>query len=226
MLAVIANPWVSSTLQRFDVRTGRSVGGGHVVSNRLVTMEVAGDGRSVVTSSPERDVVVRDTSTWRTLRRWPVRAAAAALSPDGRTLLTGDAEGAVRFLDLDTGTLRLGAGGHDGAVVRGEFSLEYGKLAITAGADPGMIAWDAARASAGETLGGHAGQVTGLAFSDDGGTLYSSSMDGKVLVSDLEGSRLGGRPFAIPRKRDGPRFSLRHDGREARRSGTTTGRSR
>ena len=67
VLAVVADPYVSSTLQRFDARTGRRLGGGRVVSNGLVTMQVTRDGRRVVTSSPDRDVVIRDTTTWRTL---------------------------------------------------------------------------------------------------------------------------------------------------------------
>ena len=159
-------------------------------------MKLTSDGRSVVTSSPERDVVVRDTSTWRTLRHWPVRAAAAALSPDDRTLLVGDAGGAVRFLDL-----AAASSGPAPEATTGRWSGRNSARMARRRSRPartGMIVWDVARASAGETLGGHAGQVTGLVFSDDGETLYSSSLDGKVMVSDLEGSRRLGRPFAVP----------------------------
>ena len=76
-----------------------------------------------------------------------------------------------------------------------------------------MIVWNVARASAGETLEGHAGQVSGLAFSADGATLYSGGLDSKIVIWDLAGGRRLGRPFAIPDKAD-PRFALRHDGRE------------
>ena len=60
-----------------------------------------------------------------------------------------------------------------------------------------MIVWDVERASAGETLEGHAGQVTGLAISRDGATLYTGGLDSKV--ADL-GSRR--RPPPRPPVRD------------------------
>ena len=67
-----------------------------------------------------------------------------------------------------------------------------------------MIVWNVARASAGETLEGHAGQVSGLAFSADGATLYSGGFDSKIVIWDLAGSDRLGRPFAIPDKAETP----------------------
>ena len=62
-----------------------------------------------------------------------------------------------------------------------------------------MIVWDVQRAASGETLQGHAGEITGLAISRDGGTLYTSGVDGNVLVWDLTGNRRLGRAVAIGR---------------------------
>ena len=56
--------------------------------------------------------------------------------------------------------------------------------------------WDVEQAAARETLAGHAGQITGLRFSPDGRTLYSSGSDGKVLIWDLAGDRRLVRPFS------------------------------
>src|SRR5262249_48337731 len=48
-----------------------------------------------------------------------------------------------------------------------------------------------------ETLSGHTGGVTGLALSRDGRTLYSASLDGRIIVWDLGGAHRLGRPFTI-----------------------------
>ena len=71
-----------------------------------------------------------------------------ALSPDGRTLLVGGADGSVRFLDLGTGAVRP-ARDATTARWRGRRSARTGETAITAGADAGMLVWDVERASAG-----------------------------------------------------------------------------
>ena len=197
IMAVVADPFVSSTLQRFDASTGRPVGPARVVSNLLVTMLVSSDGRRVVTSSTETDTVVHDATTLRPLRRWPRRPTRSALSPDGRTLLLGGADGSVGFLDLRRGTVREASGGHDSAVERAAFSPD-GTSAVTAAADARILVWDVERASVREALTGHSGQVSGLEFSDDGETLYSSGLDSKVVFWDLAGSQRLGRPFAIP----------------------------
>ena len=67
---------------------------------------------------------------------------------------------------------------------------------MTAGEDGRSIVWNAAHADEiSETLAGHAGQITGLAFSPDGATLYSSALDGRVFIWDLSGARRLGSPF-------------------------------
>ena len=74
-----------------------------------------------------------------------------------------------------------------------------GATAVTAGEDKRAIVWDVRRAVAIDTLAGHSGQLTGLAISRDGRTLYTSALDGKVLVWDLAGDRRLGRPFPTGR---------------------------
>jgi WD40 repeat protein len=164
----------------------------------------------------------------RVLRRYPVGAIRAALSPDGRTLLAGAGDGSVRFLDLVSGAVRMGAGRHDGAVVRAAFSAD-GRTAVTAGEDNRLLVWDARRAAVTETLSGHAGRITGLAISPDGRTLYTGALDGRVLVWDLAGDRRLARAFAtgrgdaVPVPQGAPSwpllhrpplsYALRHDGR-------------
>jgi WD40 repeat protein len=83
-----------------------------------------------------------------------------------------------------------------------------------------MIVWNVERAAAGETLEGHAGQITGLAISRDGRTLHTAALDGNVLIWDLAGTRRLGRPFdTVPAGQgegedfDPPSYALRPDGR-------------
>jgi WD40 repeat protein/DNA-binding SARP family transcriptional activator len=214
LVAAIALPPAGGTsLQRFDTRTGRPLGRERHVSNDLVTLMLTRDGRRLVTTGLNEDTVIRDASTLRSLRRLPVGAEQAALSPDDRTLLVGGRDGSVHFLDLNTDNVRRASGRHAGAVVESAFS-EDGRTAITAGEDGQLIVWDVKRATAGETLEGHAGQITGLAISRDSSTLYTTGLDGKVLIWDLAGARRLGRSFQAGRNNaDMPRFALSPDGR-------------
>ena len=78
-----------------------------------------------------------------------------------------------------------------------------------------MIVWDVRHAAQSETLAGHPGRITALAISRDGPTLYSSALDGKVLIWDLAGAHRLGRPFAVGPDSLGdlPRYALSPDGR-------------
>jgi WD40 repeat protein len=213
LFAAIALPPAGGTvIQRYDARSGESVGGSRHVSRDLVTLMLTTDGRHVVINSGE-DATVHEARTLRPLRSWPVRAQEAALGPDGRTMIAGAADGSVRFLDLVTGEVTLASGRHDRGVVRAAFSPD-GRLAITAGEDERLIVWDVERASAEETLEGHTGQITGLAIRRASPTLYSSSLDSKLLIWDLAGDRRLGRPFKVgPDNPEGPRYALSPDGR-------------
>ena len=139
LFAIVRLPWGAS-IQRFDARNGRPLGGDQSVTrpgrergSPQVTLMVTRDGRRLVTSIDGGPTVLHDARTLRPLKRFPVGAEQAALSPDDRTLLAGGRDGAVRFLDLVTGKLRTASTRHDGAVVRAAFSAD-GRTAVTAGA--------------------------------------------------------------------------------------------
>ena len=147
------------------------------------------------------------------VRRLPVRAEAAALAPDDRTMLAGRDDGSVRFADLETGTVHTASGRHESPVSRAAFSPD-GKVAVTGSDDGHLIVWDVATRTVSETLAGHAQRITGLAFSPDGATLYSSALDGKVFVWDLSGTARLGRRFAFGTGNEvaGARYGLSSDG--------------
>jgi WD40 repeat protein len=220
LVAMLVNRTGTIGLQRYDARSGRQVGAQRLLGRSLVDpaspsgpdLAVAA-GRVLTTQSERmrlRDqatgrliaggsaglTLIRDSRSLRPVKRVAAGADQSALSPDGRTLLLGDPDGSVRFLALDTGRARRGAGRHAGAVVAAAFAAD-GRTAVTAGEDNRAIVWDVATAAAVETLSGHTGAVTGLALSRDGGTLYSAALDGRILVWDLAGARRLGRPFTI-----------------------------
>jgi DNA-binding SARP family transcriptional activator/WD40 repeat protein len=211
--AIALAPAGGTVLRRFDARSGRPLGNEMHVSRDLVTLMLTGDGRRLVTTRLDQGTLISDARTLRPLRRLPIGAEQAALSPDDRTMLVGGRDGSVLFLDLNTGNVRRASGRHAGAVVRATFSAD-GHTAVTAGEDDRLIVWDVERAAAGETLEGHAGQITGLAISRDSSTLYTTSLDGKVLIWDLAGARRLGRPFKAGRDNpEFPRAALSPDGR-------------
>ena len=180
-------------VQRFDARTGRALGPERSVARRPVYVElmVAGDGRRVVTTSPEDGTTIFDARTLRLLKRLPGHAERAALSPNDRTMVVGGRDGSVRFLDLATGNIRIASGHHTGAVVRAAFSAD-GRTAITGGEDSRVIVWNVGRAAAHETLEGHTAPVT--ASGDQ-----SRRPDALQRRPGRQGHRLGSRRRPPPR---------------------------
>ena len=75
--------------------------------------------------------------------------------------------------------------------MRAAFSAD-GRIAVTAGEDNRVIVWNVERAAAAETLAGHAAQITGLAISRDGQTLYTRR-------ARRQGPDLGSRRHPPPR---------------------------
>jgi len=225
VVAMVHNQTGAIGMQRYDARSGRllgpqrlverPIGGDGPESSETPALEISAAGQvlttqagltrfrdletgRLVTIGPRGLTEIRDPRTLRVVRRLDAGADVSALSPDGRTLLLGERDGSVGFLDLGTGRVRPGSGRHAGAVVTAAFSSD-GRTAVTAGEDNRAIVWHVPGAAAVETLSGHTGTVTGLALSHDGRTLYSASLDGRILVWDLGGARRLGRPFTIDR---------------------------
>ena len=84
----------------------------------------------------------------------------------------------MRFVDLSSGSVRVGGGRHGDRVIGAVFRAD-GRRAVTAGADNRAIVWDVARAAPADTLEGQTGNLTGVAISPDGRTLYTSALPGR-----------------------------------------------
>jgi WD40 repeat protein len=155
-------------------------------------------GAQVVTSSAPADVtVIRDAATLQPRRRLRGGDTRGVLSPNGRLVAFGAADGSVRILDLHTGVLRTTPDRHDGAVTDLRFTPDARTL-LTAGADGRLIEWNVTDAQRIETFTGHAGSVSQIAIAPDGRTAYTAGEDGTVIAWDLAGDKRLGRPFTAP----------------------------
>ena len=197
----------SGIMKRWDARTGR------VLTRRdagkdLTVIGVLGGGRLLTSRAAIAELVVRNTSTLRPLRRLQVDRppTVSTLSPDGRVVAMGATDGSMRFLDLRTSSMRTASGRHEAPVRAARFTADGGML-VTAGDDAKVMVWDVATATPRETLSGHSAPVRDLALSPDGGTAYSASLDRSAIAWDLAGDDRLGR--LVPDRPSGSRRSRR-----------------
>ena len=182
-------------MKRWDARTGRVLSQ-QDAGKDLTVIGFLGGGRLLTSRAAIPELVARDASTLRPLRRLHVDRppTVSTLSPDGRVVAMGAADGSVRFLDLRTGSMRTASGRHDAPVRAARFTADGGTL-VTAGDDAKVMVWDVATATPRETLSGHSAPVRDLALSPDGGTAYTVSLDGSAIAWDLAGDDRLGRRF-------------------------------
>ena len=153
----------------------------------------------VTSSGAERATVIRDAATHGPCAASRAGSALAALSPDGRVVALGGADGSVRLLDLQTGDLRIATDRQGAAVTDLRFAPDSRTL-LTAGVDGRVIEWNVADGRRIETFTGHAGTVSRVTIAPDGQTAYSAGQDGTVIAWDLAQNRRLGRPFTAPQE--------------------------
>ena len=110
-----------------------------------------------------------------------------AVSADGRTAVSGGADGTVRVWDLAGTAAPRVLTGHDREVAAVAVSAD-GRTAVSSGRDGTVRVWDLAGTAAPRVLTGHIGTVAAVAVSADGRTAVSGGADGTVRVWDLAGT--------------------------------------
>jgi DNA-binding SARP family transcriptional activator/WD40 repeat protein len=221
-------------LDRWSLPGGRRLSTTRIGSGGLLAARLVGDGTRVILVRA-RGVSEFDTRSLLRVRSVAIAPtgsapSAAAVSPDGRTIVIGAQNGRVSFIDLSTGAARIGAGRHNSSVSNVVYAPD-GRTVTTTGGDDKLIVWDPGTARPAEVLSGPAAQPGGAATSADGQTLYTVSLDGVVLEWDLTGDRRFGRRVKLgaglrccgPVSPQAPPLALSPDGsRFAARVGAST----
>jgi cytochrome c len=115
----------------------------------------------------------------------PVRAV--AVSPDGRTALSGSFDQSAIFWDIDKGTAAQVLRFHDGAV-NAAAALPDGRF-LTGGEDGRIAVWRVGGTAPAQVIEAHKGPIAGLALSADGALIGSASWDGTARVTRLADGR-------------------------------------
>jgi WD40 repeat protein len=108
-------------------------------------------------------------------------------SPDGRSVVSGSADGTVR-LWRDDGRTQVFRG-HQGSVVDVAVSPSGDRIAST-GADGTVRLWDPAREQQVGLLRGHDGSANAVRFGPNGTQIVSAGTDGTVRIWDVASARL------------------------------------
>ncbi|MEO1387917.1 MAG: AAA-like domain-containing protein [Cyanobacteria bacterium J06634_6] len=120
-----------------------------------------------------------------------------AFSSDGNTLVSGNADGEIRVLDL-SGEQQTLLFGHQGAVVSLSFSPD-GEILASASSDGTVKLWDLSKNDQ-ATISNYRGEIIygkfrpaslSPSFSPDGETIAAASEDGVIRLWDLQGNEKG-----------------------------------
>src|SRR5512132_494935 len=190
----------------------------------MFAMAFAPNGSGLVTTRDNGPTLLWDPGLT-TVRRYAIGAQGVAVSPDGSVaaLIENSDEhnaGTVSFLNLRSGDVRTGSGGHHGGYktkyeAAGVTFTHDGHSVLTVGNDSRLLIWDVATASMRTTLA-ETGDLPlrGPALSADGTTAYTTDRNRDVVVWDLSGSHRLDRPFTAGMGFPGwPWFAMSPDGR-------------
>jgi len=183
-------------VDRWSLPSGRRLSTTRIGSDALFALRLVDAGSRLVVVAA-RGIGVYRAHSMRLLRSvailpTPASPSAAAISPDGRTIVIGSRTGSVSLVDLSTGDARRGFGGQGGPVAGVVYSPD-GQTVVTVGDDNRVTVWDPKITAPVAVLTGPLGQVQNAEVSPDATTLYTASLDGVVLAWDLTGNRRFGR---------------------------------
>ena len=189
--STLASGSADATVRLWDSRTGEHLQTLEEHTQDVLCLAFSPDGSSLASGSSDESIRLWDARTgellWKYTRSgdqfWSV-----AFSPDGSRLAGGSAEAAVRLWDTKDGTrygierqmseVRSVAFSHDGSILASGGGYEDGKIRL----------WDSRTGRLWFLFGGHAGQITSVAFSPNDFTLASGSDDKTIRLWNVRTS--------------------------------------
>lgn len=190
----------------------------------VVWLDVAPDGRSLLSASTDRMIKLWDIDGKRLVRDLGVHkdmARVALFMPDGKTALTAGDDGEIVLRTLADGSVpRVFAAGKNGGVRKLAISPD-GRLAVAGYDSNNIVVWDIETGKALHVLTGHQWSISSVAVSPDGKRALTSDIDGELRLWDIGAGRLLRRWKGHERGAYGAVFTA--DGRHAvTGSGDTT----
>jgi WD40 repeat protein len=120
------------------------------IQSRVNAMVASPDGHALIVGDDVGDVRLLDLTTWQWTWAMPAHSGAVtslAFAPDGRTILSGGADGALVLADAGLGrTLHVVARGQ-AAVRAAQFDADAGHIVATVGDGRTTRSWDLSRAT-------------------------------------------------------------------------------
>jgi len=194
--SMLASASSDNTIRLWEIRKGEQI----LTGTQLNTFEGHTNGVSAVTFSPDGQVLASGSKD-RTVRLWAVKSGillntlvghtgdvqTVRFSPDGKYLVSGCCwsgkwDGKVCLWHLQTGELILTL--ENETVAAATFSPD-GSILVYANDDT-IYFFDIDTENTITMLKGHTDVIDSLAYSSDGKTLVSGSIDGTILIWDIE----------------------------------------
>jgi hypothetical protein len=128
---------------------------------------------------PEAAIEVWSNSAQDPIRCVHYGVRTLALAPDGRLLVSGGSDQAVRFWELPAGRLLPGTSPHKAEVTSVAFARN-GKTVISGAADGSVWLWDTAPPRPRRALANGRTSINSVVIGADGGTAWAGGQDGMV----------------------------------------------
>lgn len=175
----------NNTIKIWDLSTG-SLKSTLTKGSGAVCLGISPDSQTLVSASGNT-IKIWDLSTGKlksTIAGHSDAVKSIAISPDGRTLVSGSSDNTIKIWDLRTSKLKNVLAEHSGAVNSVAISPD-GQILVSGSSDSTIKIWDLSTDIEKSTLQGHSGTVNSVAISPDGQTLISSSDDHTIKIWDL-----------------------------------------
>jgi len=179
---LLASGGSDSTIKIWDLSTWHELRSLPDNAGAVFAFVFTPDGKTLVSGG--QTIKIWDVATGQKLRSMPGISEGLALSPDGRTLASGNFDHSITLWDVATGQLLRTLTGHTYIVKSVAFSPD-GRTLASGGFDNAVKLWDIATGKELRTLSGHTAPVWSTPFSRDGRTLISISEDGAIKFWDV-----------------------------------------